>query len=143
MKNKIIQELSEQGFRITIVRKKIIEFFVDAKQPLTACQIIELFKKEKIKVHRATIYREIEFFLNHDILHSLNLGQDASSYELNELHHHHYFVCKKCGSVIEIIPDKVEEALEKYEEYFKRKEKVQVDSHSLKIFGLCAGCKKN
>lgn len=142
MRNKILNSLKSQDFRITLARKKMVDFFCEAKQPLTATQLVVLFKKEKFKVHRATIYREIEFLVEHDVLHSLNLGQEASSYELNTPHHHH-FVCTNCGNTIDITPHKVEEELKKFQRSLAKKEKVHINQHSLKIFGLCAKCKKS
>ncbi|MCD4679392.1 MAG: transcriptional repressor [Bacteroidales bacterium] len=142
MKNKIIKTLSNQDFRITPVREKMVEYFSNIKQPLTAIQILELFRVDKVKVHKATVYREIDFLLSHDVIHSLNLRKDAVSYELNSLSHHHHFVCEKCGDTIDIIPEKVETALRKFETNLIKKEKVKVNYHSLKIFGFCNRCKK-
>ena len=142
MKNKIIKSLSEQDYRITPAREKIIEYFSSHEHPISAVQILELFKKDKIKVHKATVYREIEFLLSHDVIHPLNLGQGALCYELNTVRHHHHFVCEKCGKTIDITPDEVEVALKKFETHLVQKEKVKVNYHSLKIFGACCKCKK-
>ena len=118
------------------------EYFSSHEHPISAVQILELFKKDKIKVHKATVYREIEFLLSHDVIHPLNLGQGALCYELNTVRHHHHFVCEKCGKTIDITPDEVEVALKKFETHLVQKEKVKVNYHSLKIFGACCKCKK-
>lgn len=141
MHNKIIQFLSEQKHRITPARKRIIGYFSESDFPLSAIQVLEKFNADKIKIHKATIYREIEFLLTHDVIHALNLGQSTLSYELNNLEHHHHFVCEKCGHTIDIIPEEVEEALCKFEKKLVKKEKVKTSKHSLKIFGLCPKCK--
>jgi Fur family ferric uptake transcriptional regulator len=141
MNDCIIQSFRDQNFRITPARKKMLTYFSEAECPLSAIQILDLFKTDKIKIHKATVYREIEFFLTHDVIHALNLGQSTLSYELNNLEHHHHFVCEKCGHTIDIFPKEVEEALCEFEKKLAKKEKIKVCSHSLKIFGLCPKCK--
>lgn len=142
MLNKITQSLSSQNCRITPARERIIKYFLEADRPLSVIHILDLFKVDKVKIHKATVYREIEFLQNHDVIHVLNLGQSMLSYELNNLEHHHHFVCEKCGHTIDIISKEVEKSLRVFEKYLTNNEKVKVNSHFLKILGICSKCKK-
>ncbi|MBU1557338.1 transcriptional repressor [Patescibacteria group bacterium] len=142
MKSKTINFLKAQGHRITPVRERIIEIFINAEYPLNAKQILDLFKRDKIKVHRATVYREIEFFLSNELIHPVYLGQESISYEINKQEHHHHFVCEKCGKVIDVNPIGVEKELEKFENLFRKEQGIKIKRHALKFFGFCKKCQK-
>ena len=64
----------------------------------------------------------------------------CSRYELvheDELHRHHHLICTKCGKVIEVEGDLLENLEAKIEKQYNFK----INDHSVKFFGICENCK--
>ena len=78
-----------------------------------------------------TVYRTLDLFSEIGVVRRLDLG-DGPRYELAEDHHHH-LVCESCGAVSEFEECPLD---------LRRLRDIdfEVASHSLEIYGRCAGC---
>jgi Fur family transcriptional regulator, ferric uptake regulator len=135
-KEAIIQRLKDDGFRITRARLAIIRLLADATQPLYASVIRNALKDGGLSLNRATIYRELNFLLAHDIIRRTHLAGKATRYEIDSGHRHH-LVCIKCNTVTMITMGK---HLERHERVIFQKENFKVISHALEFYGVCRNC---
>ncbi len=133
----ILTDLKAKGHRITKARAAMVEMFVLHTAPLTAKDVEDYFEKRKLSVNKATIYRELTFLLEEQILHIVHLSPDILYYELSGRKHHHHVVCTSCGK-IEDINVKREETLI---DAVAQKTNFRIDSHSLEFFGHCNNCR--
>jgi Fur family ferric uptake transcriptional regulator len=84
------------------------------------------------EVGLVTIYRTLDLLSGIGAVRRLDLG-DGPRFELAEDHHHH-LICESCGDVSEFEECPLDLRL-------LRKMEFEVSSHSLEIYGQCAGCK--
>ncbi|MCL5291047.1 MAG: transcriptional repressor [Actinobacteria bacterium] len=135
----IIRDLKDQGFRLTKVRMAIIEELDRAKKPLSAGELIGLLKKRGLGPHKTSVYREIAFMLEQEIINRLSFGERQDRFELAALEHHHHAICKVCGEIEDIA---CSEGIRQIEEMLG-KQKFKVSGHLIEFFGLCTSCQQS
>jgi len=132
----ILQKIKEGGYRLTKVRKAMVEIIFNEGCLITSLDIQKRLSRLNIKANRTTIYRELCFLLENNIIKKIQLGDNKTYYEISAGHHHH-LVCIKCNKVKEIV---VGQHLEGQEKKIYKKEKFKVLNHSLEFYGLCSNC---
>lgn len=132
-----IYNLKSKGHRITKARKAIIGIFENEKMPLSVGELGAKLKKQRIKVNKTTLYREIDFLQSQKIITEINLGEDKKRYEIADNAHHHHLVCLNCKKVDDI---DLQNDLSKQEVQIKKTKNFKVINHSLEFFGLCKNC---
>jgi len=143
--NKVISQVGEklrsQEYKLTPQRQLILEVLLENEDKhLSAEDVYHLVKQKAPDVGLATVYRTLELFLEFDIIHSVNFGDGRKRYEYgknDEGHHHHHAICLKCGKIIEINED----LLEELEKQVVRDYDFAITDHELKIFGHCKDCR--
>lgn len=138
--NKTKQDILKQnGLKVTSTRVWMLKLFKDSHAPLNA---EKLHKKMADRgADLATIYRNLETFLEKNLIRKVDLGGNFTSYELSENHHHH-IVCKKCGLVEDFnlypnkcVIDRISKKILRSSSYFDR-----IMEHSFELFGVCRKC---
>jgi Fur family ferric uptake transcriptional regulator len=73
------------------------------------------------------------------VVDTLRTDTGESAYRRCSAHHHHHLVCRRCGSTVEVQGGQVEAwaAEVALENGFSDV------SHTIEIFGTCAGCASN
>ncbi len=132
----ILQRIRNDGFRLTKVRTAMVKILFDENRPLTSSDIQAQLSALHVKADRTTVYRELLFLLEHDVVKTVRFADHKIHYEICTDHHHH-LVCTKCNKEIEIVLGEHQE--EKEKEIYKR-EHFKVISHSLEFYGLCGSC---
>lgn len=143
--NKVIfdvgEKLKEKDCKFTRSREHILKVLLENKgNHLCAEDIYNLVKREATDIGIATVYRNLELFQEFEIIYSMDFGDGRKRYEfggeegLN--HYHHHLICTKCGTIIEVNED----LLEDLENRVSRQHNFTITNHQLKIFGLCKDC---
>ncbi|MEO5361549.1 MAG: transcriptional repressor [Nitrospirota bacterium] len=134
-----IAALRDKGFRLTKIRKLIIEiFFSNTVTPISAPELKTHLMALDVKVNKTTVYRELDFLSAQGIIVEVNAGDGKKRYELDRSDHHHHILCLRCSAVecVTIEDCALEEQLSRVDlKNFK------VTGHALNFFGLCAGCR--
>ncbi|MEO6694840.1 MAG: Fur family transcriptional regulator [Ignavibacteria bacterium] len=127
--------LNSRSQRITASRLQILSILKVNHKPLTISEIHKKIKNKSSDL--ATVYRTINLFTKHNIVHEIDFKDEFKRYELvYDRHHHHHIVCKKCKNV-----ENVEACvLEELEKLLNKKGYTDI-SHSLEFFGVCQNCK--
>lgn len=134
----VITSLKEQGFRITKVRKALVELLVTSKTPTSVQELLPKLAAQDLPVNKTTVYRELDFLLENQVIIELDLLDGAKRYEiLHPNHHHHHLVCTGCGNIecVEMHHD-----LDEIEARIATSHQFKVSSHVLEFFGLCSKC---
>ena len=140
---KYIENLETSELQLTTIRTKLLQELFESKKPLTSDELVMKMDRHGVSAHRATIYRDLDYFVENNIVSILKIvGEKARLYELNREHRHH-FKCMKCGSIGVFSAPGVEKELAKLEKTLKKQNGWLVQSHSLKLYGLCKTCNKN
>ncbi len=137
--DEIINNLKKSGQRITKIRTLIIGLFIGSNLPLSAREILNVLEKMQKGVNKTTVYRELEFLVNQDIVKDLDFGDGKKRYELQDnSKHHHHIICINCKRVEDV---DLELDLHDEEEKITKSKNFKVLNHSLEFFGLCANCR--
>jgi len=98
---------------------------------LTANDVCNLLPE----IDKATVYRNLSYFVRLGVLKELNIKRNVLSYELvDSQDFHHHFICRKCNQVIKvhgIDADKFKKSLPAG---------TSIESVSLNLVGLCSNC---
>ena len=137
MEEIILKRLRERGNRITKVRREMVALLVKAQAPLAALDILQVLEKKKLQVNKTTVYRELDFLGENNIVQEVEFGDKKKRYEISDKHHHHV-VCVQCKRVEDV---DLEKDLDMEERKIAKQKGYKIINHSLEFFGLCAKCK--
>ena len=132
--------LRQKGFKLTTQRRVILDVIMENQgKHLSTEEIYDLVKKKYPDIGLATVYRTLQLFDDLGIIFKVNFDDGRSRYELHhdENHQHHHLICLKCGNVIEMEGD----LLENLEEIIEKTKHFQVIDHNVKFFGYCSKCR--
>ncbi|SNX55328.1 Fur family transcriptional regulator [Thermoanaerobacterium sp. RBIITD] len=136
----IKESLKRKGFKLTTQRRAILDVIIENREKhLSSEEIYDLVKEKYPEIGLATVYRTLQLFDDLGVIYKLNFDDGRSRYELyhNEDHQHHHLICLKCGSVIEMEGD----LLENLEEAIESTKNFEIVDHNVKFFGYCSKCK--
>ncbi len=125
-----------KDFKETKVRTALLKLLKKTPAPLSISEILLKLKRENLNPNKTTIYREIEFLTNLDLVSGVDFGEGKKRYESSKEHHHH-IVCVNCKKVKDV---KMEKDLELFNAKIAKQAGYKPASHSLEFFGLCANC---
>nr|WP_245301336.1 Fur family transcriptional regulator [Thermoanaerobacterium butyriciformans] len=134
--------MKQKGFKLTTQRRAILDVIIENREKhLSSEEIYDLVKEKYPEIGLATVYRTLQLFDELGVIYKLNFDDGRSRYELyhNEDHQHHHLICLKCGSVIEM----EEDLLENLEDAIENTKNFQIVDHNVKFFGYCSKCKQN
>ena len=132
----ILGDLKTKGYKLTAVRKSLVEILLKSSHPLSINDLILELKSKKLNPNKTTFYREVSFLKNLEILQVIDFGDGKKRYEISKDHHHH-IVCINCKKVLDI---PMEEDLDITEKKILRQMEFKPVGHSLEFFGLCKEC---
>lgn len=134
---KYVNILRENDIRMTSQRYAILKNLAEGNKHPTANEIYEDLKDDFPNMSVATVYNNLNFFMEAGIVNELPFGDGSSRFDLTDTQHYH-IICNHCGKVIDFnYPglDEVEKVVESMTHF-------KVDGHSFKVTGLCEDCQK-
>lgn len=135
-----IERLKENGLKVTPQREAVIGLFEKDNSRKTPYAVHKLLRKKMPALGLPTVYRILEELRGIGLLIRLPSEDRLFYYSLCRLpaeRHHHHFVCRKCKKV-----EEVEHCgFETISKFVRRKLGAVLESHSLRLEGLCADCR--
>lgn len=129
-----VQLLKDKGYKQTDKREDLLEVFASNRKYLSAKDVLEVVKAKHPNLSYDTIYRNLSLFAEMGILENTELsGEKHFRISCGLDHHHHHFICTKCGCTKEIKAcplESIEENLENFE----------ITGHKFEIYGICPNC---
>lgn len=133
----IISYLKTRGARLTPARKAMITLLANSQHPLAADDLRVALESQGITVNKTTIYRELDFLLENEVIRSVQFHDAKKHYEIAQGAHHHHVRCVKCERVEDVHVDHQAESMEKQ---IAKEHNFKILNHSLEFFGLCPKC---
>ncbi|MCA8939969.1 MAG: transcriptional repressor [Planctomycetes bacterium] len=132
------KHLKRQQLKLTQQRVDILERCAKIDGHFTADDLVDSFRKLKIKPSKATVYRTLTVLVECKIIDEHRfLNQTSSVYEFAwERNHHDHFVCLSCSAISEFVDDD----LETLQDQIAADHGFTPVHHSLKIYGVCSEC---
>lgn len=135
-------KLKDKGYKLTTQRRIIIDVILENQgYHLSPEQIYDKVKDKYPEIGLATVYRTLQLLEELDIVYKLNFNDGCNRYEVNSNssdHRHHHLICLRCGNVLEVELD----LLENLEEEIENEGKFKIVDHNVKFFGYCENCRK-
>ncbi len=140
--------LKEKGFKITPLRKTILDVFQKKRATLTAEKLCGQVRRRIPKAGLQSVYRNLADFTNLGITEEIFLEKRKAAYALcnGVSTHHHHAVCRHCGRSEEVKGcelDRVSRAMKKSFRKLKQGRGFQIERHFLQLEGLCRACQKS
>ncbi len=104
---------ARDGVQLTPLRRRVLDVFSGSAAPLGAYAILEeLSRREGKQVAPPTVYRTLDFLLDHGFIHKIeSLNAFAPCEHLGHAHHGMLVICEACGRSEEIEDDAVMQAI--------------------------------
>lgn len=135
--DEVYKILKKNGLRITWQKKAILSMLACNENRMLSVNKIEELLGDDEKMDSATIYRNVQVFVELNILEQLIDSNGVSNYLLRcKSGHHHHLICKECGQMTSISCDRNRFDSITQEYGFKE------DYHTLEIYGICMKCTK-
>ena len=102
--SQVEQSCARKNLHLTPLRRQILAILAQAPTPLGAYAIIdELSRAQHKAVAPPTVYRTLDFFLEHGFLHKIESRNAYAPCEhLGHAHHGILLICQRCGRTDEI-----------------------------------------
>ncbi|MBI4244889.1 MAG: transcriptional repressor [Planctomycetes bacterium] len=135
----IVSKFNEKGSMLTKQRRTAIDEILSLDGHHSADEIVDVLKKKKIQMSRATVYRLLSILAEVNLLEAHDFDMNKKLYErkVGKFHHDHLY-CIGCRTIIEFSSESIEREQDKI---LKKFGFIEI-YHSHKIFGLCPDCKK-
>ena len=105
---------------------------------LTILEMEEILSKRNKRIPIATLYRIIDSLLKEGKIKKYVIDDKAACFQYigNSIHNHFHLICSKCGKVVHLKCDEVNELVEHIscEHHFK------VDESKVNLYGICKDC---
>lgn len=110
---RVEQSCARDGVQLTPLRRRVLDIFSGSAGPLGAYAILEaLSRREGKQVAPPTVYRTLDFLLEHGFVHKIeSLNAYAPCEHLGHAHHGMLAVCDACGRSEEIEDEAVMRAI--------------------------------
>ncbi len=136
-KTDFLNHLSVNGLKHTKHRMEILDLLEKSSQPISAEEIFQEMKKNKILINMSTIYRTLDILEDKKILNKINISDSNKAlYEYNSMLHTHHLICLGCKKILTISGC----PLEGYEDVLAGETNYTIVGHKLDIYGYCPEC---
>ena len=129
---------TRQGLQLTPLRRRVLSILGESPGPLGAYAIIEkLSKAEGKQIAPPTVYRTLDFFMEHGFLHKIESRNVFAPCEhVGHAHHGVLLLCEKCGH-----SDEIEDAaLDGFLKETASRAGFLLHRQMLEVQGLCRSC---
>lgn len=135
-----LKELFKQhGFRYTMQRQAVMDIILEHPAlHMKGEEIHKLLRQRYPEIGLSTVYRTLLLLEKMRLIRRTDLGDGCARYEAcgNSGHAHHHLICSRCGAVM----DMEEDLLDELEKQILKKNRFKVENHSVKFFGCCEKC---
>lgn len=131
------QLMRARGFRVTPQRQLILDAICEGGGHTTLDEIYARVQAKAPAVHRATVYRTLDFLCSLHLVVVADVGGGHPVYEIAGAQPHHHLVCRRCGTVTQIGHEAVQSLFAR----IAREQNFTVEMDHLALFGECAPCR--
>lgn len=136
--DQVEESCARQSLQLTPLRRRVLSILGERGGPLGAYAIIEkLSQIEGKQIAPPTVYRTLEFFVEHGFLHKIESRNVFAPCEhVGHAHHGVLLLCEKCGQ-----SDEIEDpALDDYLKETAARVGFSLHGQMLELQGLCRSC---
>jgi Fe2+ or Zn2+ uptake regulation protein len=119
--------------------KAVLDVVCSTHNHPTASEVYALVKQQRPRIGLASVYRILHHLVEQAYILELPSGDEGSRYDGNIMRHDHA-ICRSCGTLLDVpvevvfSPQALQEAA--------RTVGLILESHEVRLYGLCASCQK-
>jgi Fe2+ or Zn2+ uptake regulation protein len=133
-----LEQLQENGCRITSPRRAIVTILANSEQALEAVEIFDLSRSDHPRMGLVTVYRTLETLEEMGLVQRVHQAEGCHLYLRAPQGHEHILVCKSCRRTDYFSGDDLSDLIERT----SQNSGYRIEDHWLQFIGLCARCKK-
>ncbi|MDH3638836.1 MAG: transcriptional repressor [Gammaproteobacteria bacterium] len=123
--------------RLTPLRKTVLGLVWDSHKPAGAYDILEQLRAERDRVAPATVYRALDFLIEHGLIHRIeSLNAFVGCSDPRNPHSGQFMICQRCKTVAELADPDIHRAVEQR----ARSLGFAVDRQTVEVIGVCDAC---
>ena len=127
-----------QGARLTAVRRRVLELVWASHDPVGAYGLLDRLAAEGVKAVPPTVYRALDFLLEHGLVHRLErLNAYVGCTHTEGPHAAQFLICTKCRCVIELGDPAIGHSLAAS----AARRGFTVSKQTVEVEGLCPACR--
>ncbi len=129
---------SEQGQRLTKVRRRALELIWQSHRPLGAYQLLAKLAEEGFNSAPPTVYRALDFLMSTGLIHKVeSMNAYLGCAHADKPHKGYFLICDDCQNVMEFDYQDIHQSLidKAAEQGF------ELRSETIELTGLCADCR--
>lgn len=131
------ERLSQQGARLTPVRRRTLEILLEAHRAMGAYEVLDRLAEAGFGRQPPVAYRALEFLVEHGLAHRLQrLNAFTACLHPGEDHAPVFLICRKCDKVAETHAAKVRSELS----IAAAELGFTVERATVEALGLCPAC---
>jgi Fur family ferric uptake transcriptional regulator len=96
----MLDQLRQEGQRVTTARRLVISTLIDARGHFTAEDLEANIQEQHPEIHLSTVYRTLDSLEKLGIVEHTHVGHGPAVYHVGITHQH--LVCEECGAVIDV-----------------------------------------
>lgn len=129
---------ARQGLRLTALRKRVLELVWQSHKPLGAYDILGvLSEQDGRRAAPPTVYRALDFLLENGLVHRIaSLNAFVGCSHPAHAHHSQFLICRNCNAAVELEQTAISDAIVRG----AKDVGFTVESQTVEVVGLCAGC---
>ncbi|MCS7093268.1 MAG: transcriptional repressor [Patescibacteria group bacterium] len=105
--------------------------------------LIDIFKKKKISIHRTTIYRNLKKLITEGkIIFVSQEGKKTFFEKASDKDNHHHLICQKCLKIFSFKEDELDRAVASAKEKIEEQTSFRIKTFRFDLFGQCYSCSK-
>lgn len=130
----------QQGGRLTLQRQQVLELILQTDKPVGAYELMaQLGEKQGKPAAPPTVYRALEFLLEHGLIHRLSsLNAYVPCCHFRDTHEAVFLICEQCQRVQEASPQSVFAALQNLVEGGGFRPRTAL----IEMLGRCTNCQE-
>ncbi len=103
---------TERGVRLTEIRRQVLEHVWRGHKPLGAYEILDMLRDNRQKTAPPTVYRALEFLLQHGLIHRIeSLNAFVGCTDPETPHRAQFLICNQCGVTAELNDPRIDAAI--------------------------------
>lgn len=129
---------TEQGQRLTKVRRRALELIWQSHRPLGAYQLLAKLAEEGFNSAPPTVYRALDFLISAGLIHKVeSMNAYLGCAHADKAHKGYFLICDECQNVMEFDYQDIHKTLiaKAAEQGF------ELRSDTIELTGLCADCR--
>ncbi len=133
---RILNHLREQGERLTIQRKLVIEALTDSGAHMTIGAVRQYISTHNQSLTEPTVYRILQWLKDVGVIAQTDIAQSGVVYQVIGAPPHHHLICLHCGALSDL-PDALFDSLRAQ---LSREYGFAARIDHMAIYGYCQNC---